>query len=186
MSYSDFISRKSQIGTRDGFKPVWMPDFLFDFQASLVDWSIQTGRSACFADCGLGKTPMELVWAENVVRHTNGRVLMLTFLAVASQMIREADKFGIQVKRSHDGTAHQGITVTNYEKLHLFNPDDFVGIVCDESSIVKSFDGARKAVVSQFGWASPAGGFIRRLDAGLRLASESAKLADKNKVIVTL
>lgn len=149
-TYQDFIRDKSNIGTKDGFAPIWMPDFLMDFQKSLVDWNIWTGRSATFADCGLGKTPMQFVWAENVVRHTNGRVLILTFLAVAAQMVREADKFGIQVTRSHDGTAHDGITIANYEKLHLFNPDDFVGMVCDESSILKSFNGARKAAITAF------------------------------------
>lgn len=68
--YSEFIERKTQIGTMDGFKPLWMPDFLFDFQKALVDWAIRKGRSAIFADCGLGKTPMQLVWAENIVRKT--------------------------------------------------------------------------------------------------------------------
>lgn len=149
-AYQDFIRNKSNIGTKDGFAPIWMPDFLIDFQKSLVDWNIWTGRSATFADCGLGKTPMQFVWAENVVRHTNGRVLILTFLAVAAQMVREAEKFGIQVTRSHDGTAYPGITIANYEKLHMFNPDDFVGMVCDESSILKSFNGARKSAITAF------------------------------------
>lgn len=69
-AYEDFISRKRQIGSFGGFEPLWLPDFLFDFQRSLCDWAIRKGRSAIFADCGLGKTPMQLVWAENVVRKT--------------------------------------------------------------------------------------------------------------------
>lgn len=150
MNYADFIAAKSQINSADGFKPIWLPDYLFDFQASLVDWNLRSGRSALFADCGLGKTPMELVWAENVVRHTNGKVLILTFLAVAGQMVREAEKFGIEVKRSHDGTAYKGITIANYERLHLFNANDFDGMVCDESSILKSFDGKTKQAVTDF------------------------------------
>jgi len=149
-AYEDFLTQKAQIGTRDGFEPVWMPDYLFDFQKSMVEWSLIQGRGAIFEDCGLGKTPQELVWAENVVRKTNGRVLVLTFLAVAGQMVREAEKFGISVKRSHDGTAHPGITIANYERLHMFNPNDFVGIVCDESSILKSFDGRRKTEITTF------------------------------------
>jgi len=78
MSYEKVLEKKLQLGTFDGFDPVWMPDFLFDFQKSLVEWSILKGKSAIFADCGLGKTPMQLVWAENVVRKTNKAVLILT------------------------------------------------------------------------------------------------------------
>lgn len=95
MSYADFIERKSQLGGMSGFNPIWMPDFLFDFQRSLVEWSIRKGRSAIFADCGLGKTPMQLVWAENVVRKTNRPVLILTPLAVSHQTLAEAKKFDI-------------------------------------------------------------------------------------------
>lgn len=64
-NYEDFITKKSQLGTRAGFDPLWMPEFLFDFQKSLVEWSLLKGKSAIFADCGLGKTPMQLVWPEN-------------------------------------------------------------------------------------------------------------------------
>jgi hypothetical protein len=94
-AYDAFLAAKSQVGSRDGFRPLWMPDQLFDFQKALVDWTIWRGRSALLADCGLGKTPCQLVWAENVVRHTNGRVLVLTPLAVGPQTVREADKFGV-------------------------------------------------------------------------------------------
>jgi hypothetical protein len=133
-----------------GFSPSFVPDWLFDYQQSLVRWSVEQGRSAMFADCGLGKTPMALVWAENVVRETNSNVLILTPLAVGAQFVTEAEKFGIGAKRSQDGTAHRGITITNYERLHLFNPQDFAGVVCDESSILKNFDGARRSEITQF------------------------------------
>ena len=73
--YEGFIESKSDHGSGCGFAPVFMPEFLFDFQKHLVDWSVRRGRSSIFADCGLGKTPMQLVWADNVVRKTNGRVL---------------------------------------------------------------------------------------------------------------
>ena len=149
-AYEAFLDRKAQLGRDSGFAPVWMPDFLFDFQRSLVDWSVRKGRSAIFADCGLGKTPIQLVWAENVVRHTNKRVLILTPLAVSHQTIAEAGKFGIEAHRSQAGELHDGINVTNYERLHYFNPDDFAGCVADESSILKSFDGTRKAEVTEF------------------------------------
>ena len=68
--YGAFLEDKAQIKGNHGFAPVWMPDFLFDFQQSLVTWAVEKGRAAIFADCGLGKTPMQLVWAENVARHT--------------------------------------------------------------------------------------------------------------------
>lgn len=148
--YAAFLDGKAQLGSRDGFAPLWMPDFLFDFQSALVEWAITTGRAAILADCGLGKTPMELVWAENVVRKTGARVLLAAPLAVSHQIVREADKFGVRVTRSIDGTAHPGITVTNYERLSLFNPADFAGLVCDESSILKSFDGQRRNEITVF------------------------------------
>ena len=69
MSYSEFLERRYQVN-KSGFAPSFLPDYLFDFQKFLVSWSLETGRSAVFADCGLGKTPMQLVWAENVVRET--------------------------------------------------------------------------------------------------------------------
>jgi len=149
MDYQEFLLSKTSVRGDHGFDPVWMPDFLFDFQRFLVEWSIRKGRGAIFADCGMGKTPMQLVWTENIVRKTGGNVLILTPLAVSAQTINEGEKFGIQVKRSDDGTPYR-ITVTNYERLHYFDPKDFEGIVCDESSILKSFDGKYKAQITQF------------------------------------
>lgn len=149
MNYDTFLSNKTHLAGEYGFEPLWLPDFLYDFQRDLVSWSIRKGRSAIFADCGLGKTPMQLVWAENVVRKTNGRVLILTPLAVAAQTAREAEKFGIEAAVSRDGGGGK-ITIANYERLHYFNPSDFVGVVCDESSILKNFDGATKAAVTEF------------------------------------
>jgi hypothetical protein len=148
--YSAFLQGKTQLTDMAGFNPVWMPDFLFDFQVALVDWAIKKGRAAIFADCGLGKTPMQLVWAENVVRSTGEQVLILTPLAVSHQTIEEGAKFGIEVSRSLDGVPKGSITVTNYERLHYFNPADFAGVVCDESSILKSFDGIRRQAITEF------------------------------------
>lgn len=150
MNYAAFLQDKGQSGSMNGFEPVWMPEFLFDFQRALTEWSIRKGRSALFEDCGLGKTPQQLVWAENVVRHTNKPVLILTPLAVSQQTVLEAEKFGIEAKRSREGEVHKGINVTNYERLHYFNPSDFAGVVCDESSILKSFVGATRAAVTEF------------------------------------
>lgn len=148
--YAAFLERKAQLGRMDGFEPLFMPDFLFDFQRALVTWALAKGKAALFADCGLGKTPMLLVWAENVVRKTGRPVLVLTPLAVAFQVVAEAAKFDIEATRSGDGTVHLGINVTNYERLHLFDPADFAGVVCDESSILKSFDGARRLEITEF------------------------------------
>lgn len=87
--YASFIDSKTQLTGTHGFEPSELPDFLFDFQRALVTWAIRKGRCALFADCGLGKTPMQLVWADQVARHTGGRVLILAPLAVASQTVRE-------------------------------------------------------------------------------------------------
>lgn len=148
--YAEFLQAKSQLWHGAGFAPVWMPDFLFDFQSSIVEWAIRQGRSAIFADCGLGKTPMGLVWASNVARKTGKPVLYLTPLAVAQQTIREAHKFGIDAVVSREGDPSGHIVVANYERLHYFKPDDFGGVVCDESSILKNFAGQRKAEISIF------------------------------------
>jgi hypothetical protein len=148
--YAEFLDRKAHIGTRDGFAPVYLPSTLFDFQAALVEWAVEKGRAGIFADCGMGKTAMQLVWAENVVRHTNRPVLILTPLAVSIQTVHEGEKFGVEVHRSSDGTVRPGINVTNYERLRYFDPSDFAGVVCDESSILKAFDGARRAEITAF------------------------------------
>ena len=148
--YEQFLFKKTQLGGDYGFEPLSIPDYLFDFQQALISWSLQKGRSATFADCGLGKTIMELVWADNVVRKTNRRVLLLTPLAVAYQTQDEAEKFGIEAFHSRRGELHDGINITNYERLHYFDSKDFAGVVCDESSILKSFDGERKTDITEF------------------------------------
>ena len=149
-AYQTFLVSKTQSGSEDGFAPVWMPDWLFPFQQSLVEWAVRHGRAALFCDCGLGKGPMGLVWAENVVRKTNKPALYLTALAVSHQIIAEAEKFGIDARRSIDGAVFPGITVTNYERLHLYDPARFAGVVCDESSILKNYDGARRGEITAF------------------------------------
>jgi hypothetical protein len=149
-AYADFLERKAQLDGSDGFEPVWMPDFLFPFQQSLVEWAVRQGRAAIFADCGLGKTPMQLVWAENVRQKAARPMLIVTPLAVCFQTEREAHKFGIDALVSRDGKVKAPITLTNYERLHLFDPKDFAGLVCDESSAIKSFDGVRRQLVTAF------------------------------------
>mgnify|MGYP001172384274 CR=1 FL=1 len=152
MDYASFLAAKTQIGTDSGFDPVYMPDILFPFQCDIVTWVTRKGRAAVFADCGLGKTFMQLAWAENVARRTGGRVLILTPLAVSFQTVREGAKLGIEVSHCRNGldTGAAQIVVTNYERLHHFRPDDFSGVVCDESSILKNFDGETRKAVTEF------------------------------------
>lgn len=150
MSYEAFLADKAQFGSDSGFDPLFVPEFLFDFQRALIEWACRKGRAAVFADCGLGKTPMELVFGENIVRRENSRVLLVTCLSVSHQIIREAEKFGIEAHISREGKAMPGITVTNYERLHLFDKSEFVGVICDESSILKNYDGATRAVITDF------------------------------------
>ena len=148
--YRGFLDRKTHLGNQSGFAPLFMPDFLFPFQRALTTWAIEKGRCAIFADCGLGKTPMQLVWAQNVVEKTCKPVLVLTPLSVGAQTVREAEKFGIEAKQSRDGQVTAPITITNYQQLHKFDWKQFGGVVCDESSILKSVDGAIKGQVTDF------------------------------------
>lgn len=150
MNYSEFLQNKLKGMSECGFKPKFLPDFLFPFQRDLDKWAIRKGRSALFADCGLGKTPISLVWAENVLRHTNKSVLILTPLSVSAQTIREGEKFKIDCQRSKDGVFKKGIVVTNYERLKNFNPDDFGGCVLDESSVLKGFERSTRKAITDF------------------------------------
>lgn len=148
--YLSFIDGKTQGGADSGFEPVWMPDCLYDFQATMAEWAIRKGRAEIMADCGLGKTPMGLTWASNVARKTGKPVLYLTPLAVGGQTIREAEKFGVEARQSRDGNSAGHVVVTNYERLHYFNAGDFGGVVCDESSVLKSFAGQRRGGITSF------------------------------------
>lgn len=148
--YREFLAAKAQLAKPSGFAPIRVPDFLFPFQRDLLEWSLQMGRALLLADCGLGKTPISLAWADNVARHTGGRVLILTPLAVAPQFVAEGWKFGIPCERSRAGEGTARITVTNYEQLHRFNPGNFSGVVCDESSCIKNFAGQRRAKITEF------------------------------------
>ena len=149
MNYSEFLKRKELIDCPTGIKSI--PKFnsaLFPFQKDIVKWALRRGRAAIFADCGLGKTLMQLEWA----RHIGGDVLILAPLAVSSQTVHEGAKFGIKVNRcaTQDDVA-PGINITNYEKLEHFDASKFYGVVLDESSILKSYDGkTRTAIIEAF------------------------------------
>lgn len=150
MKYADYLRQRAGATDAGGIPPTFMPPSLFDFQADLVEWAVRRGRAAIFADCGLGKTLMQLVWAMNYVEHTNKPTLVLTPLAVAHQTTEEAAKFDLPAMHSRSGELGAEIVVTNYERLHHFNPSDFGAVVLDESSILKNYDGARRTQITAF------------------------------------
>ncbi len=151
MEYSEFLeSKKHSIGNF-GFKANYIPEIAFDFQKFIIEKSILKGRIGVFADTGLGKTLMQISIANNIIRHTNKKVLILTPLAVAFQFILEAEKLGIDdIEYSKDGKHTKKIVICNYERLHYFDSSDFEGVICDESSILKNFDGKIKSEVTAF------------------------------------
>jgi DNA modification methylase len=149
MEYKTFLKQKQIVDVPTGLKDVPpLHESLFDFQRAIVKWALRRGRAALFCDTGMGKTIMQLEWA----RHVPGRVLILTPLCVARQTEREAAKFGIEARHVRKPSDHDGqISITNYEMLQHFNPSDYTGIVIDESSILKSFDGkTRTAIIEAF------------------------------------
>lgn len=152
MTYQDFLARKVKTWTGNGLPMTTWPEPLFDWQVEIVRWALGKGRAAIWADTGLGKTAMQLTWADNVARATGGRVLILTPLAVGAQTVREASKFGLSAAmRRDDARPSEPIHVLNYEQLHHVNQRDYQGVVLDESSILKAFSGTTKRqLVSTF------------------------------------
>lgn len=143
MTYSAFIKRKlSRVpatGIATGFS---VPASLFLHQSALASWALRRGRAAIFADTGLGKSRMQLAWADAVQRHTKRPVLILAPLAVAPQTVAEGVEIGVEIKHCRDGSETHGecIVITNYDRLHRFNPEQFGGVVLDESSCIKHHD----------------------------------------------
>ena len=151
MEYKDFLENKQHSIGNFGFEANYIPDMAFDFQKQIIETAVKKGRMAVFADTGLGKTLIQLSLAQNVVNHTGKRVLILTPLAVAFQFILEAEKMGIDdIEYSKDGKHTKNIVICNYERLHYFNSTDFEGVVLDESSILKNFDGKIKGQITSF------------------------------------
>lgn len=139
MNYSEFVDGKllkvPPTGIRSGFT---ISDGLFDFQQSLVSWAIKRGRAAIFADTGLGKSRMQVAWADAVNRYAGHDVLILAPLAVAAQTVEEAASIGVKVKQCRDGAeVESGITITNYDRIHRFDTSRFGAVVLDESSVIK-------------------------------------------------
>jgi len=138
--YADFIGRKLSLVPPTGITgELRMPDSLFDHQKALVQWALRRGRAAIFADTGLGKSRMQLVWASEVLRHINMPILILAPLAVAAQTVGEGVEIGIEVRhvRDQSGVTGPAIYITNYDRMHLFDAAAFGGLVLDESSCIK-------------------------------------------------
>jgi hypothetical protein len=148
--YHGFLHGKVSYGATTGFEPVFMHDGFFAFQRALAEWAVRKGRAAIFAGCGLGKSLLELVWAENMVHKTGKPVLILTPPAVAWQFVQEGEKFGIECRRTRGGTVHSGINVTNYEQLHHYDPTDFGAAAGDESGAIKDFTSRTRQNVTEF------------------------------------
>ena len=149
--YDAFIRRKADIKVFDGIDidRDTTPAYLFDHQKDLVRWALAKGRAAIFADTGLGKTAMQLAWASEVSKR--GRVLILAPLAVADQTREEGKRFDVDIAYRREDAGDR-ITITNYEMLTHFDPSEFIGVVLDESSILKSFTGStRNAIIGAFG-----------------------------------
>lgn len=143
MDYETFVKQKRRIEVATGHNPSDLNEHLFDFQHAIVTWAVRRGRAAIFADTGLGKTLMQLSWADEVASHTGGVVLILAPLAVSEQTIEQGSTFGIEVRRVPNGSTPDspGVWITNYERMDHIDFDSLHGLVLDESSILKSHDG---------------------------------------------
>lgn len=148
-NYEAFVKGKRRSEVPTGHKPGDLNKNLFDFQRTIVEWAVRRGRAAIFADTGLGKTLMQLSWANEVASHTGGAVLVLAPLAVSEQTIEQGSKFGIEVKRVPKGESVDGagIWITNYERMDSIDFASLAGLVLDESSILKSHDGKTRAKI---------------------------------------
>lgn len=143
MDYETFVSNKRRAEVATGHKPGDLNEHLFDFQHAIVSWAVRRGRAAVFADTGLGKTLMQLSWADEVASHTGGKVLILAPLAVSEQTIEQGATFGIDVRRVPNGGSPDspGVWITNYERMESIDFSELHGLVLDESSILKAHDG---------------------------------------------
>ncbi len=143
MDYDQFVQQKRRAEVATGHQPGDLNEHLFDFQHAIVSWAARRGRAAIFADTGLGKTLMQLSWADEIASHTGGIVLVLAPLAVSEQTIEQGAHFGIEVRRvPHGGSPDApGVWITNYERMDAIDFTTLHGLVLDESSILKAHDG---------------------------------------------
>ena len=156
--YESFVASKHVVTERQGIDPPHAINVaLFPWQQTIVRWACRVGRAAIFADCGLGKTIMQLEWCRQVVGE-GGEAIILTPLAVAEQTLAEAAKFGIDCPiriADDDSCVGPGINIANYERLHKFNAERFRAVVLDESSILKSYMGKTKQQILRAFTATP-------------------------------
>ena len=154
MNYDEFLQGKAKSVTPSGFDidETALNPALFDFQRAIVRWALKKGKAAMFLDTGLGKTLQQCEWAHRVCEHTGGNVLIVAPLCVSQQTVEEAAKFGISVRYVRDQSqVEPGISITNYEMLKHFDPAQFVGIVLDESSILKDHTSkTRQMIIDMF------------------------------------
>lgn len=151
LSYSEFLASKTRRFGETGFtvSANALPANLFDWQNRIVRWALRKGRAAIWADTGLGKTAMQLAWADQVAQQTGKPVLILTPLAVSYQTVAEAEKFGLHAEIVACSQSPARLHVTNYHKLHRFDASAYGGVVLDESSILKSFQGKTKTLLTE-------------------------------------
>jgi len=153
MNYETFVQNKLAVVPPSGIEGVRPCDIgygLFPHQRDLTAWALRRGRAAVFADTGLGKTAIQLAWAARVAEETGGNVIILAPLAVAAQTVAEGERMGIMVTEAREQShVQQGINITNYERLHRFDPQTFTGVVLDESSIIKHHDAKTLAILIQ-------------------------------------
>ena len=152
MTYKEFLAKKIKSVDESGFdiENEMLNKNLFPFQRYIVKTALKKGRYAIFADCGLGKTLMQLEWAHQVHKNTNRPVLILAPLAVSGQTISEGDKFGIEITKAKESN-NEGIVITNYEQIENIDCAEFAGVVLDESSILKNFEGeTKKKIIDSF------------------------------------
>lgn len=152
-SYEQFLATKGPKVEPNGFEPGPLHESLYPFQIDIVTWAVRRGQAAIFADCGMGKTRMQLEWARLVQEHTGGRVLIVAPIAVAEQTIAEGRELGMNIERVQEAAelllTRARIVITNYERLHRFIDAPLEGIVLDESSILKSLDGKTRTLLLQ-------------------------------------
>ena len=155
MNYQTFIAQKLSRFSAVGFDAQIPADNLFDFQGALTRWALRVGRCALFADTGLGKTRMQVAWADAVRSHTGGSILIAAPLAVAEQTVEEAAAMGVEVRHIREAQAIDGICITNYERIHKFDCSELAGVVLDESSIIKHHDSKSFGILTETFAATP-------------------------------
>ena len=153
MTYEEFVQNKKIKTEEYGFEPDEIHSALYDFQRDITSWALRKGKCAVFTMTGTGKTIMQTEWAKQVHNKTGGNVLILAPLAVSNQTVREAHKIGLDITLCRtQADVRPGVNITNYEMLHHFDEKEFVGVVLDESSILKAFDGkTRTQIINKFG-----------------------------------